>query len=252
MDSIEGTRLSTFLKEPTEDDQADMILNPTIKEDTLDTIYIQLADYILQISRLEFPYIGAISKDASETWTVTGRPLIYNMNELASSTGYLLDQFPTALFDHTSDFFQSIARQYLLHLKTQRNLADDKADIRKRFIAQYRFGQLIPKYCIDDAGPFKVFCDDIQATNILIDPNTLRITAVLDFEFTNSIPAQFTYDPPWWLLLRGPDMWLERYGMDEFLVQYVPRMEQFLRAIERVEAKWLCNYFSPQEPCLSY
>ncbi|KAF4455102.1 protein kinase-like domain [Fusarium austroafricanum] len=70
---------------------------------------------------------------------------------------------------------------------------------------------------------------------MLIDPSTLRITAILDFEFTNSMLAQFTYDPPWWLLLRGPDVWLDRNSMDEFLARYVPRMEQFLRALERVE-----------------
>ena len=52
MDFIEGTRLSTFLRQPTEDDQADMILNPTIDEETLDTVYDQLAHCMLQISRL--------------------------------------------------------------------------------------------------------------------------------------------------------------------------------------------------------
>lgn len=77
----------------------------------------------------------------------------------------------------------------------------------------------------------------MQPANMLIDPNTLRITAVLDFESTNSMPAQFTCDPPWWLLLRGPDVWLDRNSMDEFLARYVPRMEQFLRALERVEEK---------------
>ena len=51
------------------------------------------------------------------------------------------------------------------------------------------------------------------------------------------MPAQFAYDPPWWLLLLGPDMWLERRTMEEFLTHYEPRMEQFLRALERVEAK---------------
>ena len=51
------------------------------------------------------------------------------------------------------------------------------------------------------------------------------------------MPAQFAYDPPWWLLLLGPDMWLERRIMEEILTHYEPRMEQFLRALERVEAK---------------
>lgn len=237
MDFIEGTRLSTSLKQPTEDDNADMILNPAIDEETLDIVYDQLADYILQISRLEFPLIGAISKDTLGTWAVTSRPLTYDMNELATGTGYPSDQFPTAPFSCASDFFHAIAQQRLLHLHTQRNLARNEADVRKRFIARHRFKQLIPKYCIDDAGPFKVFCDDMQPANMLIDPDTLRITAVLDFEFTNSMPAQFTYDPPWWLLLRGPDVWLDRNGGDEFLARYVPRMEQFLRALERVEEK---------------
>ncbi|KAL9114568.1 MAG: hypothetical protein Q9187_007447 [Circinaria calcarea] len=72
---------------------------------------------------------------------------------------------------------------------------------------------------------------------MLADPTTFQITAVLDFEFTNAMPAQFAYDPPWWLLLLGPDMWLEHHTMEEFVTSYEPRMEQFLRALERVEAK---------------
>jgi hypothetical protein len=70
---------------------------------------------------------------------------------------------------------------------------------------------------------------------MLADPDTLRITAVLDFEFANSMPSQFAYDPPWWLLLLGPDMWLEHHSMEEFIARYVPRMEQFLRVLEKVE-----------------
>lgn len=238
MDFIDGTRLSTILKQPTKDDQEDVILNPDIDDLTLDTIYDQLADYMLQISQLDFPRIGAISKDhTSNTWSVTGRPLTYNMNELATSTGYPIDRFPTEPFDCASTYFRSVASEHLIHLETQQNLADDAEDAQRRFIARHLFVQLIPKYCINDAGPFKVFCDDMQPSNMLIDPKTLRITALLDFEFTNTMPAQFAYDPPWWLLLLGPDIWLERYSMEEFLASYVPKMEQFLRALERMEAK---------------
>jgi hypothetical protein len=49
----------------------------------------QFANYMLQLSQLTFTCIGAISKDhASNTWSVTGRPLSYNMNELATVAGY--------------------------------------------------------------------------------------------------------------------------------------------------------------------
>ncbi|KAL5331394.1 hypothetical protein ACEPPN_000924 [Leptodophora sp. 'Broadleaf-Isolate-01'] len=126
MGFIDGTRLSTVLKQPTTDDQEDVILNPDIDDAKLDTIYDQLADYMLQISRLDFARIGAISKDpTSNTWSVTGRPLTYNMNELATSTGYPIDRFPTAPFDRASDYFKSVATEHLIHLQTQRNLADD-------------------------------------------------------------------------------------------------------------------------------
>ncbi|KAF4455101.1 Protein kinase-like domain protein [Fusarium austroafricanum] len=154
MDFIDGVRLSTFLKQPTEDEDADLVLNPNIKEEILDTIYNQLADYILQLSQLNFSLIGAISQDASESWAVTSRPLTYDMNELATGTGYPTNQLPAVQFHRASDYFQSVSNQRLLHLKTQRNLTKDEADVRRRFIARHRFKQLIPEYCIDDAGPF--------------------------------------------------------------------------------------------------
>ena len=39
---------------------------------------------------------------------------------------------------------------------------------------------------------------------MLVNPKTIRITALLDLEFTNIMPAQFAYDVPWWLLLQPP------------------------------------------------
>ncbi|KAI9747050.1 MAG: hypothetical protein M1835_002246 [Candelina submexicana] len=238
MDYVDGTRLSTILKQPTENDQEDVVLNPDIDNTILDIVYDQIADYMLQLSELDFTEVGAISKDAaSNSWTVTGRPLTYNMNELATVSGYPIDRFSTAPSASVDEYFQNLANEHLIHLQTQRNLADDPEDAQKRFIARHRFKQLIPQYCIENAGPFKPFCDDMQPSNMLADPKTLQITALLDFEFTNTMPAQFAYDPPWWLLLLGPDMWLERRTMDEFLARYEPKLEQFLRAMQRVEAK---------------
>jgi aminoglycoside phosphotransferase (APT) family kinase protein len=63
MDYVDGTRLSTILKQPTENDQEDVILNPDIDNTTLDIVYDQIADYIVQLSELDFTSIGAISED---------------------------------------------------------------------------------------------------------------------------------------------------------------------------------------------
>ena len=72
---------------------------------------------------------------------------------------------------------------------------------------------------------------------MLIDPKTLRITAVFDFEFTNAMPAQFAYDVPWWLLLQPPAVWLRDGKMEEFIRLFEPRKNQFIRAMARAEAR---------------
>ncbi|KND86545.1 hypothetical protein TOPH_08818 [Tolypocladium ophioglossoides CBS 100239] len=252
MDYVDGTLLSTILEQPIESDQEEMVLNPNIDNTTLDKIYHQIAGFLFQLSQLTFTRIGAISKDRdSNTWSATKRPLTYNMNELASVAGYPGDKFPTSTFDRASDYLRSVANEHLIHLRTQRNLADDPEIAQARFIARHRFAQLVPKYCIDDAGPFIPFCDDLRPSNMLVNPDTLQITAVLDFEFTNAMPAQFTYDPPWWLLLSGPEVWLDRGAVEEFLACYEPRMEQFLRAMEQVENVSAFTSKQPTGPRLS-
>lgn len=60
----------------------------------------------------------------------------------------------------------------------------------------------------------------MRPSNMHIDLATLQITAILELEFTNTMPANFTYDPPWWLLLTRPDLWLERDAMEEFVALY--------------------------------
>lgn len=236
VDYVTGTLLSTILKQP---DEEDLYLNPNIDNTLLDKIYFQIARYLLQISHLTFPKIGAISKDntsnTSNTWHVPNRPLTYNMNELVTVSGNPADKWPTTPFDRTSDYLASLANEHLTHLWTQRNLADDPDIAQNRFIARHRFKQLISKYYPTENEPFILFCDDMRPSNMLIDPKTLQITAVLDLEFTNAMPAGFSYDPPWWLLLSGPEVWLERCALDEFLKLYEPRMEQFLHALARVE-----------------
>ena len=128
------------------------------------------------------------------------------MNELATATAYPDNHFPTMPFDRAGDYLRSTMNEHITHLWTQGNLADNPDIAQKWYIARYRLVQLIFEYCIDDAGPFLPYCDVMRPSNMVINPKTLRITALLDVEFTNAMPAQFTYDPPWWLFLSGPDM----------------------------------------------
>ncbi|KAJ0162986.1 hypothetical protein CTA2_3722 [Colletotrichum tanaceti] len=71
---------------------------------------------------------------------------------------------------------------------------------------------------------------------MLADPDTLRIIAVPDFEFTNAMPAQYADDVPWWLLLQQPATWISEGSFQQFLDLFQPRKEQFIRAMERAES----------------
>ncbi|KAL1850486.1 hypothetical protein Daus18300_012900 [Diaporthe australafricana] len=143
-----------------------------------------------------------------------------------------------APFDRADAYFAACAQYFQTHLEAQRNIAGDDEDLAwRQFIARHCFPKLIPTYgTVDNAGPFRLFCDDLRPTNMLVDPKTLRITAVFDFEFTNVMPAQFAYDVPWWLLLQPPAVWLRDGNMEDFLGLFEPRKDQFIRAVERAEA----------------
>lgn len=158
------------------------------------------------------------------------------MNELATTSFYPVDKFPTAAFETTRDYFKSLTDQHIIHLQTQRNLCTDPKDAQERYITRHLFAQLVDKYCIDDCGSFKLFCDDVRPQNMLVDPKTLQITAVLDLEFRNAMPSQYSSEPPWWLLLAGPDSYIIRgHTIDEFVEAYTPRLEQFLQAMQRAK-----------------
>ncbi|KAH8706955.1 putative altered inheritance of mitochondria protein 9, mitochondrial [Phaeosphaeriaceae sp. PMI808] len=239
MNHIAGTSLTKLLMQPIQSAGEDVILRDDIDDAKLDYVYEQLAEFMIELSRLDFDAIGAITKNSdTNEWMATERLFTYNMNEMAATvSNYPVDTFPAEPFQTTSKYLEYQSNENLTHLRVQRNLASGPEDAKRRYIARHQFQQLIPKYCMDNNGPFKLFCDDLQPSNMLADPETLKIHAILDWEFTHAMPAQFSYDPPWWLILKGPDMWLENYSMEEFLARYEPRLVQFLRALERVEAK---------------
>ena len=58
MDYVEGTHLSDILKKPTLSNREKEILNPDIDDTTLDIIYRQIADIMLQFYEIDFSHIG--------------------------------------------------------------------------------------------------------------------------------------------------------------------------------------------------
>lgn len=250
MDFVDGQNLGRFLGEPTEDNSKLVYLDPNVDMAKLDIIYEQIAGFMLELSRLDFQHIGAISGETGR-WSVTGRPLTYDMNEIVTIGGASAELFASmARFDRADEYFATCAQYFQAHLMAQRNIAGDDEDLAwKQFVARHCFAKLASETTyIENVGPFRLFCDDLRPTNMLINPDTLRITALIDFEFTNAMPAQFAYDVPWWLLLQPPAVWLRENQMEKFVRDFEPRKDQFILAMERVESR---QTLPPGEPRLS-
>lgn len=93
MDYVDNISLASILKQPTETEKDEVILATDVDDTKLDHVYEKLADYMLQLSRLDFSTIGAISKSlSSNEWIASERPLTYNINELKT----LISDYPTS------------------------------------------------------------------------------------------------------------------------------------------------------------
>ncbi|KKK17955.1 hypothetical protein AOCH_007160 [Aspergillus ochraceoroseus] len=213
--------LSTALNTPGLDIKDRPVLDPHIDNDKLEMLYGQLADILLQLSRLSFPRIGSLSQIDDSTWEIARRPLSINMNELHL---------------HIS---KPLAELHTEHLTQQRNDAVDSADdCRRKFVARRLFrkiardGRLTSSFP-KDSGPFKIWCDDLRPSNVLVDAD-LKIVGVVDWEFTYAAPAEFSYAPPWWLLLEQPDYWPD--GIEAWGKRFEHRLQTFLKVLLEREA----------------
>ncbi|OBT92290.2 hypothetical protein VE01_09540 [Pseudogymnoascus verrucosus] len=216
------------------------ILDPSIDGEKLRGLYGQVADVLLQLSKLSFLKIGSLAQvDNGDTWRVTERPLSSNMNEIVQLGTLPRSKLPdkSATFKTSSSYLTTLANMHLRHLTHQRNDAiDSSSDCRRKYIARYLFWKLSLEGRLShpdhNSGPFKLWCDDLRPANMLVNSN-LELVAVIDWEFTYSAPVEFSHAPPWWLLIEQPEFWPR--GIDEWITAYEPRLQTFLAVLRERE-----------------
>ncbi|OJJ66070.1 hypothetical protein ASPBRDRAFT_138801 [Aspergillus brasiliensis CBS 101740] len=217
------------------------ILDPNIDEDLLKAFYVELAKTLLELSRPKFPLIGSLVQVDDFTWEVVTRPLSMNMNELVR-----LGTLPRskllpldATFKTTSSYIEALAQLNIQHLVQQRNDAVQSADdCRRKFIARQLFYKLARERKLlpprNEYGPFRLWCDDLRPANVLLDEH-MRVAGVVDWEFTYAAPVEFSYAPPWWLLIEKPDQWSN--GIADWTRVFDRRLKTFLAAMRECEDK---------------
>ncbi|RDW79347.1 phosphotransferase family protein [Aspergillus mulundensis] len=248
MDFVQGEPLGKFLRDAS---HHTVTLSSTISTSVLRRAYSAMAGVLLELSKPEFPSIGAIRHDETGGWTVQKRPLTFNMNRLAQFSNIPLEVFESGRFNNAADYFEELARHHFHHLELQRNNAVvDGADCRKKYIARCLFRKLsreIPREWGN--GPFRLYCDDFRPDNVLVDATRLAVTGVIDWEFCYAAPVEFTLAAPWWLLLESPEDWDP--DLNQFLIRFMPRLRTFLDVLKDCEAKKIRDGSLPESKRLS-
>ncbi|KAJ6440186.1 phosphotransferase family protein [Purpureocillium lavendulum] len=234
------------------------VLDPAIDEAKLEYMCEQIADIMIQLATCNFSTIGCLGMrdcDDNSEPDVASRPLSFNISQLGEVGGVPHFELPetSRTFSTSSAYYSALADMHLQQLSYQRNQAVRSADdCRRKYIARQLFRKAAVEHriaCPDtDAGPFKLWCDDLRPANILVDASH-RIVGVIDWEFTYAAPAEFTYAPPWWLLLIMPEEWPE--GLDDWAAKYEPRLDTFLRAMETKEREFMQQGRIDQSQALS-
>jgi len=218
------------------------VLNPQISSERLEFVYSQMAEILLELSKHSFPRIGSLTEADDGSWPVLRRPVTLNMNELVQLANCPRAELPSTFFHTSADYLKALADMHIMHLSTQRNDAIDSAvDCRRKYIARHLFRKLASLSQLssgDDHQSFKLFCDDMRPSNVLVDAD-FKIVAVIDWEYTYAAPAEFTFSPPWWLLLEAPEYWPG--GLSDWATTYEPRLGTFLRVLEMREEAAMQN-----------
>jgi len=197
-----------------------------------------MAKVLLQLSQPSFSKIGSIEKLGDGSWSVTHRPLTMNMTLLVSYGNLSPSTLPSNTFKTASAYFEALANLNITHLSIQRNDAiEDAEDCRWKYVGRYAFRKLIlerhyPTNPVSGPTPFKLFCDDLRPSNVLVDEHD-KLVGVIDWEWTYAAPAEFAYSPPWWLLLEPPEEW--PHGILDWVKEYEPRLRTFLEVLRKAE-----------------
>lgn len=243
MDYIEHHQnMSRELLDPKRAADESPILDPNISEKKLELLYGQMANILLQLSTLKFPRIGSlVEEEGGNCISVKRRPLIVNMNDIIVHTSAPASILPSQAYGSADEWYTALADMHMAQLAFQQNDAvSDEDDARDKYTARQLFRnlatekRLLPNLSTSADEGFRLFSEDFRPANVLLDKD-LRVVGVIDWEFAYAAPAQFSFDPPWWLLLEEPEWWPGGYRT--WMEAYEPRLRTFLRVMEAEEEK---------------
>ncbi|ESZ98208.1 phosphotransferase family protein [Sclerotinia borealis F-4128] len=203
-------------------------------QDFEESIYRQIAGFLLQLSKCRFDKIGSLFMDSNgyqPTWSVKTKPLTLAINE--TLRGGCVNLYGISEpYASTSEYFQRTAEQKLDHVLQQQNSIDNREDAIKKLNRRRLFKSITAKFVHSDLdhGPFTLVCDDFRPGNMLVRDG--KIVAVFDWEWTYAGPLELLLSPPRWLCKDWPAVWdLSKRAA------YDTKVKKFLEILQEEEMK---------------
>ncbi|KAK0710457.1 hypothetical protein B0T21DRAFT_404994 [Apiosordaria backusii] len=246
--------LSDLLKDPAEP-YSHVTIDQNMPEDKLENLYRQMANIVLQLDQLTMPQSGSLCHSTDGEFTVASRMLPQTLTDVVTLGGCPESVLgpPNRVLNTTHEVYQYYADLHMAQFIFQRNDAvESEDDARDKYMARYMFRRaaymgLLPspsytsrqEHITPTPETFKLICDDLTPWNVLVDPKTGDVVAVVDWEFAWFGPRSMASDPPWWLMLQKPQYWMdEKPGcIDDWAGKYPKYLDVFLKALEKEEEK---------------
>ncbi|KAI9812698.1 MAG: hypothetical protein M1832_000355 [Thelocarpon impressellum] len=164
------------------------------------TVDRQVANIIIQLRQQEFGHIGALTLDDDGAPAFQrNRPLSIDLNEDqidGQDPARLLA--PDAIFTSTEAYVQHLLELAYHTFLRQRDAVGDEENARYQLFTLHYMRDKVRAW-LDrryDKGPFVLMHGDLSPANIIVDDD-FRILAVLDWEWSQTIPLQLVVPPNW-------------------------------------------------------
>ncbi|KAB8260079.1 phosphotransferase enzyme family protein [Aspergillus pseudonomiae] len=243
MDFINGVSLSDLFQDPNATCPG-RVIREDISDCDIEFIYKQLANFLLQIFKLDFDQIGSLPPPQANVHIPTlPRPLTFKAHCILQNGGINTFGDRSQGFTTTTDYFQYILDQDWEQLVHQPNSTFGKYDAKGKYVAFKTLKTLIPdlvhpKY---NYGKFKLICDDLGLANLIIrGKEDLTVVGVVDLEWSYIGPAQLFGSAPWWLLQDRPvnSAWdCEGDELPKIASRYLKYLDIFIHILEEEEVK---------------
>ncbi|KAI9826624.1 MAG: hypothetical protein M1832_006220 [Thelocarpon impressellum] len=202
-------------------------------------LYRQLADIFIQLRQLEFDHMGALTLDEHGNPAFTNnRPLGIDFNDDqvdGQDPARMLK--PHDVFTSTKASVRYLMKQAFHNYLRQRDAVGNEGNAKNHLYALHRMRDRALAWVDSryDKGPFILMHGDLLPANIMVDAD-VRVLAVLDWEWSQTVPLQLLV-PPYWL----SGLRLELIGYKINIAAIAKEWSCLAESVGRTEEKWACR-----------